>query len=52
MAGSAFDEFCRAAFDFLDRSGVRYLVIGGLAVVVVGEPRTMADADVIAYLTL
>lgn len=51
MAGSTFDEFCRAAFDFLDGSGVRYLVIGGLAVVAVGEPRTTADADAIAYLT-
>jgi hypothetical protein len=50
-APSAFDAFCRDAFDFLDRSGVRHLVIGGLAVIAVGEPRTTADVDVIGFLT-
>lgn len=48
--GSEFDGFCRLAFAFLDGAGVRYLVVGGLAVIVVGEPRTTADADVIAFL--
>jgi hypothetical protein len=48
--GGEFDEFCRQAFAFLDGAGVRYLVVGGLAVIVVGEPRTTADADVIAFL--
>lgn len=52
MRASEFDRFCRFAFEFLEREGVRYLVIGGLAVVAVGEPRTTADADVIAFLTL
>ena len=46
-----FDAFCRAAFDFLNGANVRYLVVGGLAVVVIGEPRMTADVDVIAYLS-
>ena len=52
MARNEFDDFCRAAFRFLDEQGVRYLVIGGLAVIVVGEPRLTGDADVIAYLSI
>ena len=36
MTASQFDDFCRFAFSFLEREGVRYLVIGGLAVVAVG----------------
>lgn len=40
MAANEFDVFCRRAFEFLEQRNVRYLVIGGLAVVVVGEPRT------------
>lgn len=51
MTASEFDRFCRFAFEFLERERVRYLVIGGLAVMAVGEPRTTADADVIAFLT-
>lgn len=47
----AFDAFCREAFAFLEASGVRYLVIGGLAVMAIGEARLTADADVVAYLT-
>jgi hypothetical protein len=46
-----FDDFCRRSFDFLQEANVRYLVIGGLAVVGIGEPRTTADADVIAFLS-
>jgi len=51
MVASAFDEFCRAAFNFLESQGTRYLVVGGLAVVVVGEPRTTADADAIVFVS-
>jgi hypothetical protein len=40
VAQSEFDDFCRFAFAFLDDRGTRYLVVGGLAVMVVGEPRT------------
>jgi hypothetical protein len=52
LARSEFDDFCRVAFRLLDDQGVRYLVIGGLAVIVVGEPRTTGDADVIAFLSV
>lgn len=51
MAGNDFDEFCRFAFTFLERQKTRYLVIGGLAVVAVGEPRTTADADAIVFVS-
>jgi [acyl-carrier-protein] S-malonyltransferase len=47
VSTSSFDAFCRFAFTFLEEQRVRYLVIGGLAVVAVGEPRTTADADAI-----
>jgi hypothetical protein len=46
MAQSEFDDFCRFAFSFLEGERIRFLVVGGLAVVVVGEPRTTADAIV------
>jgi len=49
MSPSGFDAFCRHAFEFLEYRGVRYLVIGGLAVVVVGEPRITADADAVVF---
>lgn len=51
MAANEFDAFCRRAFEFLEHRNVRYLVIGGLAVVVVGEPRTTADADAIVFVS-
>ena len=51
LHANSFDTFCRGAFDFLESSGVRHLVIGGLAVIAVGEPRTTADVDVVVYLT-
>ncbi len=31
-----FTAFCQRAFDFLEHAGIRHLVIGGLAVGVVG----------------
>jgi hypothetical protein len=46
---NAFTAFCQQAFDFLEQSGIRHLVIGGLAVGVVGEARTTADVDVIGF---
>jgi len=51
MAGNEFDDFCRFAFTFLERRGTPFLVIGGLAVVAVGEPRTTADADAIVFVS-
>ena len=52
MAPSEFDSFCRFVFQFLDNCGTRYLVIGGLAVIVVGEPRTTAYADALIFVSL
>lgn len=51
VSASSFDDFCRFAFRFLEEHGVRYLVVGGLAVIAVGEPRTTADADAIVFLS-
>lgn len=51
MVQNEFDDFCRFAFAFLDDRGVRYLVVGGLAVMVVGEPRTTADADAVVFIS-
>lgn len=51
MAPSEFDAFCRFAFRFLQDQQTRFLVVGGLAVVVVGEPRTTADADAVIFVT-
>lgn len=48
----SFDAFCREAVDLLDRAEAPYLVIGGLAVAVIGEPRMTGDIDVIAYVDL
>lgn len=51
MAESDFDGFCRFAFSFLEERHTRFLVIGGLAVVAVGEPRTTADADALVFVS-
>ncbi len=47
-----FDAFCREAIDFLTSAATPYLVIGGLAVATIGEPRMTGDVDVIGYLTM
>ncbi len=49
---AGFDAFCRFAVDFLADARVPYIVIGGLAVAVIGEPRMTADIDVVGFLTL
>ena len=46
---SDFDSFCRDCFDFLTRRRVRFLVIDGLAVMAVGEPRVTGAADVVVF---
>lgn len=51
MPANEFDAFCWFAFSFLEEQRIRYLVIGGLAVVAVGEPRTTADADAIVFVS-
>lgn len=47
-----FDAFCREAVDFLTHAKAPYLIIGGLAVGAVGEPRMTGDVDVIGYLSM
>ena len=47
-----FDAFCREAVDFLTGASAPYLIIGGLAVAVIGEPRMTGDVDVIGYLSM
>lgn len=47
-----FDAFCREAIDFLTGASTPYLIIGGLAVAVIGEPRMTGDVDVIGYLSV
>jgi hypothetical protein len=47
-----FDAFCREAVDFLTGASTPYLIIGGLAVAVIGEPRMTGDVDVIGYLSM
>lgn len=49
MTTNEFDAFCHFAFSFLEKHATRFLVVGGLAVVVVGEPRTTADADAVVF---
>lgn len=52
MKRESFDAFCRACLDTLKATRTRYLVVGGLAVTVVGEPRLTADLDVIVFADL
>jgi hypothetical protein len=47
-----FDAFCREAVDFLSRASVPYLIVGGVAVATIGQPRATGDVDVIGYLTM
>jgi len=47
-----FDAFCRESIDFLTGTSTPYLIIGGLAVAVIGEPRMTGDVDVIGYLSV
>lgn len=50
MKKSAFDAFCRDAADLLSEAKIRYVTIGGLAIIALGRPRTTADFEVIAVL--
>lgn len=51
-SSQTFVAFCRKAIDFLNSSATPYLVIGGIAVGAVGEPRMTSDVNVIAYLSM
>jgi hypothetical protein len=48
----SFDAFCRQAVDFLSQASVPYLIIGGIAVATIGQPRVTGDVDVIAYVPM
>ena len=45
----SFDDFCRACLDLLKARRTKYLIIGGVAVTAVGEPRFTADLDAIVF---
>lgn len=47
-----FDDFCRACLDLLKARRTSYLIIGGVAVTAVGEPRFTADLDAIVFVDL
>jgi hypothetical protein len=49
-SSQTFEAFCREAVDFLKSSATPYLMIGGIAVGAIGEPRVTGDVDVIGYL--
>lgn len=49
MKAPSFDAFCRACIDLLKAQRIKYVVIGGVAVTVVGEPRFTADLDAIVF---
>lgn len=52
MKPGAFDEFCRSCIDLLRGRRIKFIVIGGIAVTAIGEPRFTADLDVVAFTDL
>ncbi|HEX7942060.1 MAG TPA: hypothetical protein VF488_09660 [Gemmatimonadaceae bacterium] len=49
-SSQTFEAFCREVVDFLKNSATPYLMIGGIAVGAIGEPRVTGDVDVIGYM--
>lgn len=45
----SFDDFCRACLDLLKARRTKYLIVGGVAVTAIGEPRFTADLDAIVF---
>ena len=43
----SFTEFCRAALNALNESGADYAIVGGVAAVYYGRPRTTVDIDLV-----
>lgn len=43
----SFREFCKAALKALNDGGVEYVIVGGLAAVYYGRPRTTMDLDLV-----
>jgi hypothetical protein len=52
VSRETFDEFGRASIDFLTTARVPYVVVGGLAVAVIAEPRFTADIGVVAFVSM
>ncbi|MEO6776402.1 MAG: nucleotidyltransferase [Kofleriaceae bacterium] len=48
----SFDDFCRACLDLFKARRTKYVLIGGVAVTAVGEPRFTADLDALIYVDL
>jgi hypothetical protein len=49
---ASFDAFCRDALDLLKSRRIKHVVVGGVAVTVVGEPRFTADLDAVVFVEL
>lgn len=52
VSPATFDEFGRASIDFLTNANVPYMLVGGLAVAAIAEPRFTADVDVVAFVSM
>jgi hypothetical protein len=50
MEESRLDEFCNRVVGFLEGLNIPYLVIGGVAASVIGEPRMTQDIDLILFI--
>lgn len=48
----SFDDFCRACIDLLKAKRTKYVIVGGVAVTAVGEPRFTGDLDAIVFTDL
>ena len=48
----SFDDFCRACLDLLKARRTKYVIVGGVAVTAVGEPRFTADLDAIVFVDI
>ena len=51
MAKLTLDQFYANLIDFLEESRSAYVIIGGLAVSLIGEPRITQDIDLILYIS-
>ena len=48
----SFDDFCRACLDLLKARRTKYVIVGGVAVTAVGEPRFTGDLDAIVFVDM
>ncbi len=49
VVAESFDDFCRASLDLLKARRTKYVIVGGVAVTAIGEPRFTADLDAIVF---